>query len=157
MTLSPWIIQHKYPKNKDIFLRNHNTINTSKNFNIDSMGNITFSILCIKKGVRMNVYWTQAHYLSFLSSRNAFPYIGVDFDIGWWYSHRMSWEDFPSFILSTEFMYRTFIQCFIEYVSETIQTWSFLIVRFHYPFIFNRYKVFNTISSWVIFVSCVVQ
>lgn len=80
MTHPPWVIQHEYPKNKDIFLRDHNIINVSKNFNIDSMGNVTFNFLCIKKGVGMDVYWNWAHRLSFLSSRNAFPY-SLYFDV----------------------------------------------------------------------------
>lgn len=50
------VIQHQYPTNKDIFLHNHNTVNTSKNFSFGSKGNVTFSFLCIKNEVGMDVY-----------------------------------------------------------------------------------------------------
>ena len=45
-------------KSKNISVHNHNTINTPKTFNINSMGNVTFSFLYIKNEVGMDVYWT---------------------------------------------------------------------------------------------------
>lgn len=45
-------------KNKNISVYKHNTINTPKKFNINSMGNVTFSFLYIKNEVGMDVYWT---------------------------------------------------------------------------------------------------